>query len=140
MSEPHQHQRLLDERYGRVDPGRRRLVVAGSGIVGIIALGWLLWVMLAATTPEARSQLSTFEIDDAQRASAVVVVTLSSPDVEASCLVRATAADSSVVGEQSFPVTGVEGSQRYDVDVRTEREATSVEMVGCTTADQSRPR
>jgi hypothetical protein len=130
----------LAERYGRHDPGRRRLVVAASGIVGVLALGWLAWVVWFASTPEVQSGLRTFEVVDAQRATAEVTVTLGSPDVEASCLVRATAADSSVVGEQSFEITGVSGAQRVDVEVRTEREATSVEMVGCTTPDQSRPR
>lgn len=138
MTSPHDSDALA-ERYGRSDPDRRR-VIAASGIVGVLALGWLVWVVWIASTPDVQSRMRTFEVLDPQRATAEVTVTLGSPDVEASCLLRATAADSSVVGERSFVVTGVSGPQRIVVDVRTEREATSVEMIGCTTADQSRPR
>ena len=40
----------------------------------------------------------------------------------------------------NFEVTGDSGASRHDVTLRTEREATSVELIGCTSADQSRPR
>lgn len=132
----------LDERYGRTPArGRRqRWVIVGSGIVGIVALTWLLWVIWSASTPQAQSRLQGYDVVSPQLATAQVSVELSDPGVRASCLVRASAADSSVVGEQSFEVTGVEGPQRVEVEVRTEREATMVEVVGCTTPDQPRPR
>ena len=60
--------------------------------------------------------------------------------VEASCRVQAFSEDHSVVGERNFRVTGTEGTVTVALPFRTEREATSVEMVGCTTPDQSRPR
>lgn len=130
----------LAERYGRGRTSRARWVVVGSGIVGVLALGWLLWVIWFESTPAAQSQLQGYDVVSGDLATAQVTVTLADPEVEASCLVRASAADSSVVGERSFQVTGVEGPQRLEVEVRTEREATSVEMVGCTAPGQSRPR
>jgi hypothetical protein len=54
--------------------------------------------------------------------------------------VRAIAADKSVVGELNFKIAGASGSTLREVKLRTEREATSVELIGCTTAEQSRPR
>ena len=77
---------------------------------------------------------------DTHSATASVAVRTADEDVKASCLVRAVGADHSVVGELNFVVTGVKGTVNRDVTLRTEREATSVEMVGCTTKDQSRPR
>ncbi|WP_169741750.1 DUF4307 domain-containing protein [Nocardioides aequoreus] len=130
----------LAERYGRGRSQRGRWVVVASGIVGVVALTWLLWVIWFESTPAAQSQLQGYDVVSGELATAQVTVTLADPDVEASCLVRASAADSSVVGERSFQVTGVEGPQRLEVEVRTEREATSVEMVGCTAPGQSRPR
>lgn len=131
----------MAERYGHgAVRHRRRRVIAASGVLGVLALGWLGWVTWSASTPEASAQLRTFEVLSPQQATASVVVTLADPAVEATCLVRATAADSSVVGERSFVVTGVEGPQRVEVEVRTEREATSLVSVGCTTPDQVRPR
>lgn len=130
----------LAARYGRGRSQRGRWVVVASGIVGVVALTWLLWVIWFESTPAAQSQLQGYDVVSGELATAQVTVTLADPDVEASCLVRASAADSSVVGERSFEVTGVEGPQRLEVEVRTEREATSVEMVGCTAPGQSRPR
>jgi hypothetical protein len=61
--------------------------------------------------------------------------------VRASCLLRAYAEDHSVVGERHVAV-GPERRARVTLtsSVRTEREATSVELIGCTTAEQKRPR
>ena len=86
-----------------------------------------------------KSNLQSFDVVDRHTAKATVVVD-KSEDVTASCLVRAVGADHSVVGELNFEVRGDSGTSRQDVRVRTEREATSVELVGCTTADQPRPR
>ncbi|GAB3999984.1 DUF4307 domain-containing protein [Nocardioides marmoraquaticus] len=134
-------QQALDERYGRNRRSvRRRRVVVASGVLAVVALGWLAWVTWAAASPQAQSRLDGYEVVDPRLATATVTVQLSDPSVEASCLVRATAADSSVVGEQSFPVTGLTGPRRLSVEVRTEREATNVENVGCSTPDQPRPR
>lgn len=131
----------LDERYGRDRRSvRRRRVVVASGVLAVVALAWLVWVTWAAASPQAQSRLEGYEVVDPRLATATVTVQLSDPSVEASCLVRATAADSSVVGEQSFPVTGLSGPRRLAVEVRTEREATNVENVGCSTPDQPRPR
>ena len=54
----------------------------------------------------------------------------------ASCRVRAFAEDHTTVGEISF--TPAQG--RNDVEIRTERRATSIDLIGCTTPDQERPR
>ena len=69
-----------------------------------------------------------------------VAVKPRSSDVSASCLLRAFSADHSVVGELNFKVAGESGTTLRKVTLRTEREATSVELIGCTTADQRRPR
>ena len=56
--------------------------------------------------------------------------------VDASCTVRAYAADHSTVGEVTY--TPEQG--RNTVAVRTERRASSVENIGCTAPGQPRPR
>ena len=52
-------------------------------------------------------------------------------------MLRAYAEDHTVVGELSFTP---ERSGRTDQTVRTERRATSVELMGCTAEGQNRPR
>lgn len=130
----------LADRYGRADAGRRRLVVLVSGLVGLVALSWLAWVAWGSTHPEAQSRQVAYDVVDDRTARATVSVTLSDASVRASCLVRALAVDSSPVGERSFPVTGIDGTRQYVVEVRTERRADTVRLIGCTTPDQSRPR
>jgi hypothetical protein len=130
----------MSDRYGADSPARRRMVVIASGVVGLVALSWLAWVVWFQSTPDVQSALRSFEVVDSHAVTASVTVKPHDADVVATCLVRAVGRDRSVVGELTFRVTGVEGTVRRDVTVRTEREATSVEMVGCTTKDQARPR
>ena len=132
----------LAQRYGAPSAGRRRLVVIGSGVLAAVFLGWLAWTALFHSTPEARSSLVTYDVVDEHTATAKVDVRTSDAEVVATCLLRAYAEDHSVVGEKSFEATGEVAADgaTYEQEVRTERRATSVELVGCTTPDQSRPR
>ncbi|MEO6512465.1 MAG: DUF4307 domain-containing protein [Nocardioides sp.] len=125
----------LADRYGRPAPWRRTAVVLASGLVGVLALTWLAWTTLFHATPDASSDLVSFEVvSDNAVTARVDVVLRGTPD--ATCEVRAIAADHTVVGEASFvPTDG-----RNEVQFRTERRASAVEDVGCTTPDQHRPR
>ena len=127
-------------RYGGQTPRRRRAVILASGVVGVLALGWLAWAGWSQSTPDVESNLQSFEVVDSHSVEATVVVDIRSEGVTANCLVRAVGNDHSVVGERNFEVTGDSGASRHDVTVRTERRATSVEMIGCTSPDQARPR
>jgi hypothetical protein len=130
----------MSDRYGTDSPGRRRLVIALSGVVGVVALAWLAWAVWFQSNPDVQSSLLTFDVVDTHQVKATVEVRTADDDVDANCLVRASGADHSVVGEINFKVSGVKGTVHRDVTLRTEREATTVDMVGCTTKDQSRPR
>ena len=125
----------LADRYGTASPARRRTIIIASGVVGVVALVWLAWA-----APDVQSSIRSFDVGDSHTVNAEVVVKPRSKDVEASCLLRAFAVDHSVVGELNFKVTGENTSTLRAVQLRTEREATSVELVGCTAAGQSRPR
>ena len=127
-------------RYGDQTPRRRRAVILASGVVGMLALAWLAWAGWSQSTPDVESNLQSFEVVDSHSVEATVVVDIRSEGVTANCLVRAVGTDHSVVGERNFEVTGDSGASRHDVTLRTERRATSVELIGCTSPDQSRPR
>ena len=127
-------------RYGDQTPRRRRAVILASGVVGVLALAWLAWAGWSQSTPDVESNLQSFEVVDSHSVEATVVVDIRSEDVTANCLLRAVGTDHSVVGERNFEVTGDSGASRHAVTLRTERKATSVELIGCTSPDQSRPR
>jgi hypothetical protein len=132
--------KALADRYGTASPARRRAVILGSGLVGGIALAWLVWAAWFQSTPEVASSMQTFEVLDSHTASATVLVKAQSSDVSANCLVRAFGADHTVVGELNFEVAGQSGTAMQTVDLRTEREAPSVELIGCTAEGQNRAR
>ena len=128
----------LATRYATPAPWRRGLVAAVAGALVLAFAGWLTWATLYHAEPEAQSQLVSFEVVDAETVAARLDVELAE-GVTALCRLRAYAEDHAVVGELAFEPDPAAGP-RYDVEIRTERLATTVDPLGCTTADQPRPR
>jgi hypothetical protein len=130
----------LAERYGTRSRPNRAVVAAVVLVVGA-GLSWLVWTMLVHGRPAAQSDLVSFETTGAHAVDARFTVVRRSSDVEASCLLRAFAGDHAVVGELEVPVGADQpDSATLTRTIRTEREATSVEMVGCTAEGQPRRR
>jgi hypothetical protein len=127
----------LGDRYGAPAPWRRRTLLAACVVLVAAFLGWLGWTIWSQSTPKVESDLVGYSIVDEHAAEATVQVRLADDTVEATCTLRAFAEDHTVVGELSFTPSG-EG--RVEETVRTERRATSVDLVGCTSAGQDRPR
>ena len=130
----------LQERYG--SPRRTTRVVALVLIVALVAsgVGFLAWAVLFQSTPSVTSQLSAWKVEDDHLVVANITVGRDSQFTEASCRLRAIAEDHTVVGEIVLPITDGPEKQSLQVEIRTERRATSVENVGCTSPDQPRPR
>ncbi|WP_028472818.1 DUF4307 domain-containing protein [Nocardioides alkalitolerans] len=133
----------LDERYGRRQrPGRRRVIIAASAALGVVAGGWLLWTAWFHGSPEVSSQLQSWEVLDDQQVRVKFDVALSGDEV-ATCRVRALSVDHTAVGDLAVQIPGDAGTASGGVvefTFRTLREATSVELMGCTTPSQNRPR
>jgi hypothetical protein len=128
----------LAERYGAPRPWRRRATWGVSGLLAVVFLGWLAWTIADQSTLPVESDLVSFDVVDEHAASVLVDVRVADDATGVSCLVRAFAEDHSVVGELSF--TPAAGGDRTEESVRTERRATSVELIGCTADGQARPR
>ena len=127
----------LSERYGAASVWRSRLTLGLVVVVVAAFLGWLGWTIWSQTHPQVQSNLLSYRVVDEHAARAEVQVRLAAPDVQASCTLRAYAEDHSVVGELEFQPTG---SGQSELSLRTERRATSVELLGCTSPGQNRPR
>ena len=127
--------RDLTERYAAPAPWIRRALVGAAALVAAVFLAWIAWVAWTHGTPSVESELVGFEVASDSAAVATVDVQLED-GVIADCRVRAVAEDITTVGEISF--TPEQG--RNDVTIRTERRATSIQLIGCTTPDQQRPR
>ena len=130
----------IEQRYR--GPSRASRVVALVAVVAMVVsgIGFVGWSVFFHSTPEVSSRLTTFRVVNEHEVTADIEVGRASQFTEASCRLRAIAEDHTVVGEVNVPV--VDGPERraLRVPIRTERRATSVELVGCTTPDQPRPR
>jgi hypothetical protein len=125
----------LTDRYGAPARWRRPAVVGLAVVLAVVGLTWLGWTAWFHGSPDVRSEVVTFDVRSDHQVAARVDVQLGD-GVEASCRVRALAEDKTAVGELAFaPVDGPN-----EVVIRTERRATSVEKLGCTSPDQPRPR
>ncbi len=111
------------------------MLIGAVAVLAVVFVGWVAWIAWVNATPSVESELLGFEVESDGAVQARVVVRLED-GVVASCRVTAFADDRTTVGEVSF--TPEQG--RNDVTVRTDRRATSVELVGCSTPDQQRPR
>jgi hypothetical protein len=129
----------LAERYGAPARSRRVAVYAGCALLAAVALAWLAWATLSHAQPPVDSALVSFDAVDQHTATALVEVSVRDDATDVACLLRAYAEDHSVVGELAFEPAPADGP-RLERSIRTERLATSVELVGCTADGQPRPR
>ncbi len=131
----------LAGRYGSPRRTQRMTLVAVVVALAVAGLAWLLWAGLGMSNPLVQSQLVSFSAPHPHSVTARVTVARRDSDVVANCVLRAAAADHSVVGELTFTVgPGGPAKTTQDQVVRTERVATSVELLGCTAPGQKRPR
>ncbi|MGN6251999.1 MAG: DUF4307 domain-containing protein [Marmoricola sp.] len=129
---------LLQDRYGR---GRRsRWPLLAGAVIAAAALAWLVWAIAAQSNADVTSGLQSSSIGE-HTSTATIQVRISGTDVHPTCLLRATAADHTVVGEVHFTISDPP-SRSFEVTrtIRTERRPTAIESVGCTAPGQSRPR
>ena len=127
----------LSDRYGAPAPWRRAVLLGLSVALAAAFLGWLGWTIWAQSTPEVESEMVGWEAVGEHEASAVVQIELDDDAEGVSCVLRAYAEDHTVVGELNFT------PDRSGLDqqtIRTERLATSVELLGCTADGQNRRR
>jgi hypothetical protein len=105
-------------------------------LVPFLLAAWLAWAVYVHSTPEVTSNLATWKVVDDHTVQARLDVDLRSDAKDPQCLLRAYAADHTVVGDSTFvPTNG-----QNNVTLRTERRATSVEKIGCTTSGQNDAR
>ncbi|WP_121255684.1 DUF4307 domain-containing protein [Nocardioides ferulae] len=139
MSSPARPDPSLAARYGTPPPGRRRLLVAGSTALALVFLAMIGWFVVVYSDPAVQSDVEAWEIVDEHQVRATVVVTMADDAEDVSCLLRATAEDKNTVGELAWD-TGPGDPARQVKTIRTERRATSVDLIGCTAKGQNRPR
>ena len=122
----------MQERYGAANPRRRLTIIVGTTILGVIFISWLAWAAWFHSSPDVDAAVTRYEISDDHTARVQVEATIRDEESGSICLLRATARDHTIVGELNLTVADLEANKGKWIPVRTERRATTVELVRCT--------
>lgn len=132
----------LGDRYGAPRPVRRRLFLMALAALAAVFLGWVAWTTWFHSTPRIDSELISFEILSEHEVVARFGTVRAEQSVVGTCTLRAFSEDHTTVGELVFSVPQGTAPLRHTLSqtFRTERRATSVDLIGCTADGQPRPR
>jgi hypothetical protein len=130
----------LEQRYRGPSRAYRVVALVLVAALGLTSVGLLGWTVFFHSNPQVQSGLAGFAFNGEHEATADIAVNRESTTTEVFCKLQAIAADHSVVGELTHPVVDGPREQVLRVTIRTERRATSIDLVGCTTAEDPRPR
>jgi Domain of unknown function (DUF4307) len=130
----------LADRYGAPSPVRKRALLGLVIIFAVAGLAWLAWAAIYQSTPKVQSESTGFEIVDDHTATAEFTVVRSDSDIRANCFLRAIAEDHTIVGELTEAIDSGPETTQVKVTIRTERRATTVELLGCSAPGQNARR
>jgi hypothetical protein len=118
----------------------RSLVVGVAVVFAIAGLAWVVWAIGFRATPVVHSQIVSYRVRGEHAVTATFSVVRDDRGVQASCQLRAVASDHAVVGEVNVPVgRTAAASATVRKSIRTDRRATTVDLVGCTAPGQKQP-
>lgn len=120
----------LDDRYGRTGHVRRLVITVIVGVAAIVGLIWLGWAAYLNATPAVSGTLISFDVTSEHQVTATVT-THARTATGGSCFLEALASDHSLVGQLSIPVPGGSGERTFRYPIRTERAATTVQVLRC---------
>lgn len=129
----------LAARYGAPSRARRVGLLALAVTVAVAFLGWLAWAILFHANPEISSEEIGHEILDDHSATIRVRIEMDGDLEDPKCSLRAISHDKAVVGETTY-VPDPDAGPVHEIEVRTDRRATTVEWLGCKASGQPRYR
>ena len=118
-------------RYGTSRPSSRPIVIVLAVLLVGGLTGWAVW---AAVTdrPAIEATLPSYDVVSDHEIRVQVTARFRDAPPRGSCLVRATAEDYTVVGEINLTAAQLRSAGGNWIPVRTERRATTAELVRCT--------
>jgi hypothetical protein len=121
----------MAERYGRTSPGRRRAGIVAIAVGVLALLGWAVWAALAQSHDSVGGLVESYDVKSPHEVSVTVQITRTSTDA-VHCTITAIATDHTEVGQRVVRLpAGVSGTRTITTLVRTEREATTADVVNC---------
>jgi hypothetical protein len=123
---------IIAERYGTGRPRRRGLAIALGSVFAAALLAWAIWAALAQDDESVDAEVTAYHVVSSHEVQVKVDAHLKDAGAHVTCLVRATAEDHTVVGELNLTADEIRASAGSWIAVRTERRATTAELVDCT--------
>ena len=121
----------IASRYGT---DRRRRPVVGivlGGLLALALLAWAVWAGWAQGREPLEADVSSYRVVSTHEIQVQLTAHFRDDGVQGSCLVRATAADHTVVGELNVTADELRGDSGRWMPIRTERRATTATVVRC---------
>jgi len=129
----------LAQRYGAPSRGRRLALAALATTIVVASLAWLLWTLLFHASPDIASEEIGHEIVGDHLATVEVRIEMGDDVEDPECALRAISHDKAIVGEAVY-VPDPDAGAVHEIEVRTDRRATTVEWIGCKAEGQPRYR
>jgi hypothetical protein len=121
----------MAERYGRPALARRWVGLAAIAIGVLVLLGWAVWAALGQSHRGVGGLVESFDVRSPHQVAVTVQITRRSTD-PVQCTITAIATDHTEVGQRVLRLpAGATGTRTLTRVVRTEREATSADVVDC---------
>jgi hypothetical protein len=112
-------------------------VIVATTVLAAAFLAWLAWAAWFHSDPAIEADIAAYDVTGPHEVLVKVDARVKADDVRGSCLVRATAADHTIVGEINLSVAQLRAQRNQWIPIRTERKATTVELIRCTEAERS---
>jgi hypothetical protein len=122
----------IAQRYGTDRPRRRGLVIALAAVLGAAFLAWVAWAAWFHSDPAVNAAIVSYDVVGAHEMRVKVDAHFRDAEADGTCLVRAIAADHTVVGELNLSAADLREAKGSWIPIRTERRATAAELVRCT--------
>jgi hypothetical protein len=120
----------LPQRYGGARPRSRTPIVLGT-LLALALLAWAIWAGLASGNRPIDATVSSYDVVGTHEIKVKISAQFRNDSVDGTCLVRAIAADHTVVGELNLTADELRAERGSWIPIRTERRATTAEVVRC---------
>ena len=120
----------LPPRYGG-RPRRRVVPIVLGTLFALALLAWAIWAGLASGDQGIDASVTSYRVVDSHQVQVKISAHFKDADTEGTCLVRATAADHTIVGELNITADELRANRGSWIPIRTERRATTAELVRC---------
>jgi hypothetical protein len=123
---------ITEPRYGVARPRRRRLAVVLGFVFAAALAAWAIWAAMAKGNDPIDADVTAYQVLSSHEVQVRVDAHIHDATTKATCLIRATAEDHTVVGELTLTADELRAAAGDWIAVRTERRATTAEVATCT--------